>query len=876
MSIEAEQRKGDRPGLATAEPQHCLVAHRVGRIVLGVANNGSLGAQNTPALGDCFTGRAVPDCEYPKNSQMQYLYSGAFWIGAVVGRDTLVSVGADGWQRTQEMFPDEAPFGKIIKRSISDPESPEYEGAISEEDYIAVYTDTLTEGVDNDFFGRPHRPLNIEVTQSSFAWSYSYAEDFVLFDYRIRNIGSRTLQDVYMGIYIDADVKWEKADAGFDDDICGFLNTAPPDTIGSCEYIDSSVFTAWIADNDGDFTRTYDGQTEGAWPAPAVTATRIVRTPQDSLDVSFNWWIGHGQPSLDFGPRERPFMGRWKEPLRDFRTGGMGTPEGDANKYYVMRNREFDYDQIYTASIQPNDSLWLYPNQNQALEFATGYDTRYLLSFGPFDIDPNQTLPVSFAYVAGDSLHKPGNLPIEDFIPGNPDGFYDQLDFSDLAKNSQWASWIYDNPGVDTDGDGYAGEVFTCVEDSVLNLDSIPVIDSSVTPWDTFAWDYDSVWVYTEIIEKFISGDGVPDFEGAKPPPAPDFWLEPERGRVRVRFNGFLSETTPDQFAALSGGDSLDFEGYRIYIARDERGASYSVLASYDRENYNKYVQTGPQQWELKDTPFSLSKLRCLYGSGENPCYDSSFHPLNYGRNNPFVHPLYPDSSFYFESQDWNVSELGVDTPIEKIYPTAPRPAPGLTPDSISADSADIYLTEDGYFKYYEYQMWIENLLPSVPWYVNVTAFDYGAPASGLASLETPVANGAKMTYAIEDWDAVQSENLDIFVWPNPYRIDAAYQDRGVQGRNSFTPAADRNREINFGNLPPKCTIRIYTLDGDLVREIIHDVDNPPTDRHCFAPTVDCWNLITRNTQLAVSGLYYWTVEQPNGDVQIGKVSIIM
>ena len=36
------------------------------------------------------------------------------------------------------------------------------------------------------------------------------------------------------------------------------------------------------------------------------------------------------------------------------------------------------------------------------------------------------------------------------------------------------------------------------------------------------------------------------------------------------------------------------------------------------------------------------------------------------------------------------------------------------------------------------------------------------------------------------------------------------------------------------------------------------------------------WDLITRNTQLVVSGIYYWTVEDNDGDVQIGKLVVIM
>ncbi|MDD5426475.1 MAG: hypothetical protein PHN52_08340, partial [candidate division Zixibacteria bacterium] len=262
---------------ATATPQYCIAAHNVGKIVLGVNNNGTFGdgfAAGSPS--DCFTGVVVPSCQYPKNTNSQYLFAGAFWIGAIIGRDTLVSVGADGWQHTREFFPDVEPFGKMIYRSIIDPAKPEFKNAISEQDYISVYTDTFTTGVsglDNDVIdGRPHRPLYIEVTQRSFAWSYPYAEDFVLFDYAIKNIGREQLNQVYMGIYVDADVKTQGADEGFDDDVCGFLYTYN-NPYGNCIFEDT-VFIAWIADNDGDFSGGLLST-----PVPHVTATRIVRTP---------------------------------------------------------------------------------------------------------------------------------------------------------------------------------------------------------------------------------------------------------------------------------------------------------------------------------------------------------------------------------------------------------------------------------------------------------------------------------------------------------------------------------------------------------------------------------------------------------------------
>ncbi len=832
----------------TGNPAHCLAAHRVGKIELAVANNGTFGVEYHPGdKSDCFTGESILfSCQYPKGSNVAYLFGGAFWIGAVVGRDTLVSVGADGWQWVYEMYPDEAPFGNMIYRSIIDPLKPEYENAVSEEDYISVYTDTFTDRVPNDFFGHPHQPLYIEVTEASYAWSYSYAEDFVLFDYKIKNIGQQDLHNVYMGIYVDAMICFDcfGSTNGFTDDLSGFL-TAYPSQYGACEYLDT-VFLAWQADNDGDPDIVFsDGQKH---PCPNVVATRIVRTPADSLDISFNWWIGNGNPSLDFGPRERPGVGKLKEPFRDFRTGGLGTPEGDVNKYYVLRNREFDYDQIFTASIQPNDTLWLYPDQDLAANFADGYDTRYLLSFGPFDISPGQTLPISFAYIGGENIHTvPDNVTN---LPDNPTQYLANLDFSDLALNATWASWVYDNPGVDTDGDGYFGKWRVCCTDSaILRIDTVQ--DNPLL--------LDTVWDYVSCDTFYYEGDGVPDFVGASPPPAPEFRLIPDNGSITVRFNGLYSETTKDIFL-----HKVDFEGYRIYIGRDNRETSFSLIASYDREDYDKYVWDNErQEWIIVDLPFTLDELRCLYGDS---CRDEQFDPLSYTRSSRYIHPLFPDSQFYFTAHDYNMADLYSPQGIHKVYPDQPYPS-SLFPDSARPDE----LTEEGNLKYFEYEFTIENLLSTVPYWINVTAFDVGSPETGLSALESSVTVGTQYAYPQRSPYLTNRQPDKVMVYPNPYRIDAAYRKRGFEGRSDSDRPDDRVRAIHFTNLPAVCTIRIYTLDGDLVKEIYHRMDK--TDPNAIH---DTWDLITRNTQMVVSGLYYWTVEDEYGNVQIGKLVIIM
>lgn len=836
-------------GKAALALEHNIAGHRIGAMELAVNNNGTIGTGFRIAPYDAFTGEPVASCEYPRGSNVQYLFAGAFWIGAVVGRDTLVSVGADGWSSQRELYPDESGFGGMIKRSITNPNSPLFENAISEEDYISVYTDTFRELVDADYFGRAHMPLNIEITDASYAWSYAYADDFVLFDYKIKNIGIRDIEEVYMGLYVDADVCNDCDNtAGYADDLCGFVHTYPTE-FGNCVFNDT-VNIAWIADNDGDFSAPIS--------AKHVTATRVVRTPGEEMEVSFNWWVSNSNASLDFGPRQKNV-----ENFRDLRTGGLGTPEGDVNKYNFLQNREFDYDQAFVASISITDTTWLYPSlRNEAKDIADGYDTRYLLSFGPFSIRPGQTLPVSLAYVGGMDLHTdPGNY---DNLPDEPALYYAGLDFSHLANNATWAGWIYDNPGVDTDEDGFLGLFHICCADSAIVqdldtfLDTLDNIDSIVAGWacinaDTF----------------YYQGDGVPDFRGASPPPAPKFWLSPAQGQIKVRFNGLRSETTKDVFSRV-----VDFEGYRVYVGRDDRAASYGLVASYDVEDYNKLVFVpGEDGYVLFDVPFTVDSLRCLYAP--DSCEDTGFDPEAYTRSSPFSHPDYPESTFIFEAQDYNASEFGPGSPIRKIYPDLDYP-PILIPDSIPDSLRAEVLTEDGYFKYFEYEAVIEGLLPTVPYYVNVTAFDYGSPKTGLASLETSVTVNAQSAYPMATTGQVARENLEVYVYPNPYRLDGEYLARGFEGRivslAGDNPPENRTRLLNFANLPPKCTIRIYTIDGDLVREIEHDED-PSTDSKASHET---WNLITRNTQMIVSGLYYWTVESPDGEVQIGKLAVIM
>ncbi len=836
--------------IANNEPFVTVGVHDIGKIGITVSNQGHFGTGFIPGASNPFDGGPAPSCTYPYPGRASYLFAGSFWIGAVVERDTLVSVGADGWHGTRELWPDPLPRGRMIYRTITGQEK---EKAVSEQDYIAIYTDTVTNpqyvGMSAPFDFRPHIPLNIEVTQRTYAWSYSYAEDFILFDYSIKNIGRNELNSVYMGFYVDGDVN-TTPNEGYDDDICGFQREVPSNY--GCGFIDT-VNIAWIADNDGKTAGTgcpfnpNDALT-------SITGMRVVRTPSDSLRLAFNWWISNGDASRDFGPRK---VGTPDDPFRDF-GGFLGTPEGDKNKYYTMMHGEFDYDQLLSAVDNTADG-WLPRNNELAPDFADGFDTRYLLSFGPFDIEPGEILPISFAYLAGENFHWNCEAFDNLFNPFNPYPFRNQLDFSDFGKNAMWASWIYDNPGYDTDGDGYSGKFRVCVFDSF--------------------WA-DTGWVYSDADTMYYEGDGVPDFKGATPPPAPELWIidsygdtvrskiyprvtENNSGELIVRWNGFRSETTKDVFS-----NEIDFEGYRVYLSNTLKEEDFILMASFDIEDYNKWIWNSARRvWVLKDKPFSLDSLRQLYGAGFDPLLYDIDHMFGWG-----------DSTFYFSRQDWNQSDLTDPNQIHKVYNVPP-------PTILNLDSTRLYypeeLTEEGQFKYYEYEFIIRNLIPSRLYYVSVTAFDYGSPGSDLQYLETARTQNCVAEYALHDNRVIDEKGLNIIVFPNPYRADANYAVYGFEGLDYVDSVLggilvlqdglneDRTGSIHFINLPHKCTIKIFSIDGDLIRQIDHDypVDSPRSMH-------ERWDLITRNTQTVVSGIYYYVVESDIGS-QMGKLVII-
>jgi len=412
----------------TDVPDFQLRVHRESNIALSVTNYGKLGSEGGN-LYDPETGTPAPSAEFPENSGIDYLFHGMIWIGAVVENpdnpgqfDTLVSIGDDGWwYGIHELNPLPSDFESIWRD--------QYTG---DEEIYAEFYDTVTAGVSADpNDNRPHVPLGLKITQHSLCWNSPGYDEFIVIEYSLENIFNRNLNDVWLGVYYDGDVFHISEipyypEAGAMDDLCGFL-----------EHNYGGI--AWLADNNG---QPYNGEYTEISPTGVMGLTLIGSSTPD-LQTNFNWWISHVNSPLDWGPQWQSNFDIWGF----FPGGGRGTPGGDRAKYQVMANGEHDYDQAYSG-LDWTDQGWITNYFTDKDDLANGFETRFLISFGPFDIAAGETEQIAVALIGGNNLHIDPENYSENLEHGTYDSlsitqFYDNLDFTDIIAKADTALYYY-------------------------------------------------------------------------------------------------------------------------------------------------------------------------------------------------------------------------------------------------------------------------------------------------------------------------------------------------------------------------------------------------------------------------------------------------
>lgn len=131
------------------------------------------------------------------------------------------------------------------------------------------------------------------------------------------------------------------------------------------------------------------------------------------------------------------------------------------------------------------------------------------------------------------------------------------------------------------------------------------------------------------------------------------------------------------------------------------------------------------------------------------------------------------------------------------------------------------------------------------------------------AKTTKPFNKGDKFAFTTSavKFDPVKKDSVlnRIYVVPNPY---VAYSSTELPG---ITSSRRGENDLQFRNLPPKCTIRIYTMVGELVATINKD-DNTSIAR---------WNVLSNEGQRLAYGVYIYHVDAPGVGEKIGRLALI-
>jgi len=116
-----------------------------------------------------------------------------------------------------------------------------------------------------------------------------------------------------------------------------------------------------------------------------------------------------------------------------------------------------------------------------------------------------------------------------------------------------------------------------------------------------------------------------------------------------------------------------------------------------------------------------------------------------------------------------------------------------------------------------------------------------------------------KRSYVVPE--RAKSEMERIAVVPNPYVAASEFEIKPnlQSGRG--------DRLIYFIHLPAVCTIRIYTLAGELVQTLEHN--------SAFEDGSEAWNLLSKDQMDIAYGVYIYHVDAPDVGEHIGKFAVI-
>ena len=377
----------------------------VGNLGLTITNFGILGN----GWNQMEDGSIHPSCEYKQHTeilreQIEHFSYCALWVGGIVDGQRRVSTSiVDGvFEAGDAGFELFATTPITIRSSISSTTQDSMAmyfdtSAVSHQDMIADFKDYGEDASDPAGITN-HNPLGLDIHMEAYAWNFSYADAFVILNYRFKNVSSDTIQDIYAGMWADASV----ANFNYTDIYTpggGF--TWYDNLDGFDESVDAAGFTRDVGyqyDADGD-----DGWTESYLGISALGAN----SPMKYLETNYHQWVWTNSSNSDYPAYSMPI-----DDYERYETMTSSVPKGTGSDYTS---------EGYPAS----ENSWL-----------------FLTSVGPLGSQPQNADSTSWTLAPGDSCNIAFTIVCALWAPGT--GGDSPMRRENLYVNYDWAQKAYD------------------------------------------------------------------------------------------------------------------------------------------------------------------------------------------------------------------------------------------------------------------------------------------------------------------------------------------------------------------------------------------------------------------------------------------------
>jgi hypothetical protein len=844
------------------------IIHNKGNLATSIQNWGWIGGQD-------YLGK--PSGEWPKGSGHNYLAEIKYWMGATKpGGDTAVANTDDDFMPLPTIIQGEESYRIRLSTDITS--------------YDYDLTDTVGLGIGKPAYGwkvwdnqseqwvynrvwtfssgfleagpislqESHYRfcdansgvsiLGLELTQTVYQWNFNYNEDYLLVVLEIKNASENNYPDFAFGLYSDFDVG-------------GIVpGTFENGRLGDLVAFDSSMNLAWTYDEDG-----YD---EGWGPLvkTGVMGTKYIETPDNIGMTAFR-------------------TGRWEN-----------LPADDPGKYEFINSQQFD------SSLPPTDQY--YVQCTRGINFSAGKTIRVVFAlvagYDEQDLKANAAMAqaVYDNHFIGPEPPQPAKLLVTpsyqqvkltwdnnsesstDPLTGKTDfkGYkiYRSTDmgqtWGDLVRNPDGslgpdyvpvAMFQKDGPQdilphtyIDRDlhnGIEYWYSVVSFDEGDV----SVP-IDPLQTAFGRPGEDVNCVFAYPRTDPAgYVSASATVKHNYFGPE-------EPSDGTVipTVFNQGAL---TDHEYKVVFTDDPLTTYWHMLDNATGDTVLKQQTDQSGNSENYpvvdgmQVIVTNGETEpREFSQTQFgtatntTLHMYKFLGSMGElfgfplgGDVHFRSTYEIRFTEEGSQAYSFFDDvTPVWVPFEVWNTT-TGQQVLVE-VYDWAEN---GVW-DVYDVDYLDIVnVPYDGQphpeaFPFYH--SWFFAFAPTDTEYTVGDVYQIkGAKLNGPDDEFVFGAGGVDSQKAKDELGAIK-------VVPNPYLAHALWENtEGI-------------RKVQFTHLPAECTIRIYTLAGDLVKVIDHNNGTGTED----------WDLLNTNQQGIVPGVYFYHVDSLYGQ-KLGKLAII-